>query len=138
MVHMMNADVSAEPAQQGWQIVIRASVQRCVLLDPCSIAFPERVLELVLDIEQPDPDGGGKQHDRKMHDEEGLDADEPDEHRDDECDRGVGCHGAEPWLPSGAEQANRKPLLQDKEERRADPEEHDRMPVNPISQAPPP
>src|SRR3982750_4085008 len=124
MVHMMNTDVRAEPAQQGWQIVIRASVQRGVLLDPSSIAFPERVLELVLDIEQPDPDRGGKQHDRKMHDEEGLDAEKTEEPPRDECNRGVGRHGTEPRLPSGAEQANRKPLLQDKEERRADPEEH--------------
>ena len=44
---------------------------------------PERVLELVLDVEQPDADRGGEQHDRQMHEQERPDADEPDQHRRD-------------------------------------------------------
>ena len=60
----------------------------------------------------------------------GLDADEPDQHRDDQRDRGVGRHGAEPWLPAGAHQPDRQPLLQDEQIGRPDAEHHDRMPVD--------
>ena len=42
---------------------------------------PGRVLELVLDIEQPDADRGREQHDRQMDEQEGPDADQPDRAR---------------------------------------------------------
>jgi hypothetical protein len=37
------------------------------------------MLELMLYVEQPDPGGGREQYDRQMHEQERLDADEPDQ-----------------------------------------------------------
>ena len=53
MVHVVDADVGCEPAQQHRQIVMRAAVQSGVMQVPALVAFPRRLLKLVLHIEQP-------------------------------------------------------------------------------------
>ena len=56
-----------------------------------------RVLELVLDVEQPHPDRATEDGDRQMHEQERPDADPPHHAGNDERDRAVGRHGAHPW-----------------------------------------
>jgi hypothetical protein len=55
MVDMMHPDIGGEPAQDARQIVMRAAVQRRLVKIPALVMGPERILELVLDVEQPDP-----------------------------------------------------------------------------------
>jgi hypothetical protein len=92
---MVNADIGGEPAQRTRQGVMGAAVKRRLPQVPRSVAGPNGVLELVLDIEQPNADRGREQHDRQMHEQEGTDADQPYHRRDDCRDRGIGRHGAD-------------------------------------------
>lgn len=55
MVYVMHADIGTEPAQGRWQIVMRATMQRCFVLIPAAPPGPERILELVLDVESHTP-----------------------------------------------------------------------------------
>ena len=61
VMHMVHADIGGEPAQDGRQIVVRAAMQRRLVHGPAGRLGPERILELMLDIEQPDPDRGREQ-----------------------------------------------------------------------------
>ncbi len=53
MMHVVDADVSGEPPEHGRQLVVRAAVQRRMLEIPVFGLRPVRLLELVLDEEQP-------------------------------------------------------------------------------------
>ena len=66
MVHMVDADVSGEPAEHGGKLVVGAAVQRRVLEIPVFGLRPVGVLELVLDEEQPDARGGRHKGDRQL------------------------------------------------------------------------
>ena len=92
----------------------------------------------MLHVEQPYAGGGGEQHDRKVHEQDRLDADEPGEHSDDDGNPEIGCHGAGPGLPAIAHQADREPLLQQKQIGRSDPEHDQRVAVKAVFQTTPP
>ena len=98
---------------------------------------PERILELVLDIEQPDADRGREQHDRHMHEQERTDADQPHHRGDESRDGDIGRHGAEPGLPAAAHDADRQPVLHNEQIGRTDAEHDDRMAIEAIAQADP-
>ena len=85
MMHMMHADICSEPAQNDRKVVVRTAVQRGLVKVPRFIVRPKRVLELVLDIEQPDAERGADQHDRQMHQEEWTKADRPNRDSRDEA-----------------------------------------------------
>jgi hypothetical protein len=51
----VDADVRGDPAQWTRQVVVGRAVQRCLLELPFLAGRPVGILELVLDIEQPDP-----------------------------------------------------------------------------------
>ena len=70
MVDVVHADVGGEPAQHGRQIIMRTAVQRSLLEGPAVVVLPERILELVLDIEQPDADGCCEKSDGQLHEQE--------------------------------------------------------------------
>src|SRR5258708_33370962 len=53
MMDVMHADIGGEPAQHDRQVIIRAAVERDFVQVPDSVFAPSRVLELVLDIKQP-------------------------------------------------------------------------------------
>ena len=56
---VVDADIAGEPAQHERQVVMRRAVQ-CGMLELPLFAFrPVRLLELVLDVEQPDAHGTG-------------------------------------------------------------------------------
>ena len=137
MMHMMNADIGGEPAQDAGQHIIRAAVQRGLVQIPVLVVGPHGVLELVLDVEQPHADRGRQQHDRQMHQQERSDADQPHQRGDDDRDRQVGAHGAEPRLPAAAHQSERQPVPQDEKIGRPDTEHHRRMAIQPIAQPAP-
>jgi hypothetical protein len=56
MMDVMHADIGREPAQHDRQIVVRTAVQRRLVQIPFLVGRPERILELVLNVEQPDPE----------------------------------------------------------------------------------
>ena len=58
MVHVVHADVGREPAQYARQIVMGAASQRGFVQRPSRGLGPERVLELMLYIKQPDAGSG--------------------------------------------------------------------------------
>ena len=134
---MVHADVGREPAQDARQIVMRASVQGRLLQGPLAVMGPERRLELVLHVEQPDPGGGRQQHDGQVYEQERLDADEPDQSGGDGRNREIGRHGAEPGLPASAHQADWQPVLQDEQVGGADAEHDEGVAIDPIAEPAP-
>ena len=66
VVNVMHAYVGSEPAQNNRQVVVRASVE-CGLNEVPIPAFgPRRVFELVLDKEQPHPNGTSDEGNREV------------------------------------------------------------------------
>jgi len=64
MMDVMNANIGGKPAHDARQIIMRATVKRSLVQAPDAITIPGGVLELVLDIEQPDSDRSREQHHR--------------------------------------------------------------------------
>src|SRR4029078_13544535 len=91
----------------------------------------------MLYIEQPDTSSRRKQHDREMHHQKRLEADQPHERADDQRDREVGEHGAGPRLPAIAHKANRQAVLQDKKVGRSNSEHDQWVAIEPILQPAP-
>ena len=56
MMDVVRADIGGEPSQDVRQVIVGAAVKRRLVQVPGSVMSPNRILELVLDIEQPDPD----------------------------------------------------------------------------------
>ena len=54
MVDVVHPDIGGEPAQDARQNIVRTAVQCRLLGGPVVVVLPECILELVLDIEQPD------------------------------------------------------------------------------------
>src|SRR6476646_3210307 len=107
MMNVMNPNIGREPAQQAWQGVVRAAVKRHVLQIPGSVAGPFGILELVLDVEQPDTGRGRQQYDRQMNEQERTDPNQPYHRGDDRRDRDIRRHGTEPGPPATAHEADR-------------------------------
>src|SRR5215467_15131441 len=105
---------------------------------PALVALPRGLLKLMLHIEQPYAGRGGEQRDRKMHEQERLNADEPRECSDDQDNREIGRHCASPRPPPVAHEADRETVLQEKQIGWSDPEHDERMAVKYEIQTTPP
>src|SRR5260370_41844276 len=92
---------------------MRAAVERRRVQVPGPIVGPERVLELMLDVEQPHPDGSSKKRNWEVHQQEWPNADEPYHDGDKNRDRRVRRHSAEPGLPAPARRADRPQVMID-------------------------
>src|SRR5258708_35354848 len=114
MMDVVNADIGSEPAQRARQGIMGAAVKRRLLQVPCSVAAPYGVLELVLDIEQPDTNRGREHYDWQMHQQERTDADQPYHGGDDSRDASIGRHRAQPGLPAAAHEADRQAMPHEK------------------------
>src|ERR1700752_4904491 len=117
---------------------MRAAIHGGLMQVPALIALPRRVLKLMLHEEQPYAGGGRAQHDRKMHEQERLDADEQCQRSDNEGNREIGCHRTGPRLPTLAHEADRYPVLQEKLIGRSDTEHDQRVTVETVFQTAPP
>ena len=95
------------------------------------------MLELVLNIEQPDPGRSREQHDWQVHEQERPDADQPNHRGDHSRDGGIGRAGAKPGLPATAHQADWQPMLDEEQVGRAQAEHDDGVPIDAIAQPPP-
>ena len=59
VMHVVHADVGREPGQGRGKIIMRTALQGRFAQIPLRMRFPNRVLKLVLDIEQPHANSGG-------------------------------------------------------------------------------
>jgi len=115
MMDVVDADICREPSQDTRQLIVRAAVQRSVVKIPGLVVGPVRVLELVLDVEQPDTNRRRQNNDRQMHKQERPIADQLD-HRDDENREGdVRAHRAQPGFPAATHHPDRQSVLQDEQ-----------------------
>src|SRR2546430_294294 len=117
---------------------MRAAVQGGLMQVPALVVLPRRVLELMLNVEQPYAGRGGEQYDGKMHEQERLDADDPCECSDDEGNREIGRHCTGPRQPAIAHEADRDPVLQEKQVGRSNTEHDQRVAVKTVFQTTPP
>src|SRR6266511_6388173 len=112
---------------------MRAAVERRRVQVPGPILGPERALELMLDVEQPDPDGSSKKRNWEVHQQEWPNADEPYHDGDQSRDRSVRRHGAEPGLAAPAHHADRQPVPQDEQISGTKAEHDNGVPIQAIS-----
>src|SRR5580704_5529686 len=115
MMNVVSPDIRGEPAQNTREVIIGTTVKRRLVQIPSPFVKPCSILELMLHIEQPDPDRGREEHDWQMHEQEWADPDQPNHDGDENRDGGVGCHGAEPWPPTTAHAADWQPMLHNKQ-----------------------
>ena len=116
---------------------MRAAVERRRVQVPGPILGPERALELMLDVEQSDPDGSSKKRNWKVHQQEWPNADEPYHDGDQSRDRSVRRHGAEPGLAAPAHHADRQPVPQDEQISGTKAEHDNGVPIQAISKPTP-
>ena len=98
---------------------------------------PVGVLELVLDVEQPDPDRGGQKRDRQLHQEEALDADQRAHADHDPGDGEVGRHRADPDLLAAVHQLDRQAMLEQEQVDRAERQQDQRVAQQSVAEPPP-
>ena len=137
VMDMMHADIGREPAQYRRKIVMGAAVKRRDRQAPIPVIRPDGMLELVLHVEQPHADRSGDQRDRQMQQQERPHADPPHHAADDERDRAIGRHGADPRRPTFPHQAQGQAVAQDEQIDRANTEHDDGIAVEPISEPAP-
>ena len=94
MVHVMHPDMTCEPCQSRRKFVVGASLERRFVKAPVAVVSPKRILELMLDIEEPYGDRGAYDHHRRLHEKKWPDPHQPDQHRRDAGDRRIGSHCA--------------------------------------------
>jgi hypothetical protein len=94
MVDVVHADIGGEPAQDRRQVIVRTPAQRRLVKIPALIMGPESVFELMLDVEQPDADRSSEERNRKVHEQEWSNADQPNHRRDENRDCDIRRHGA--------------------------------------------
>jgi hypothetical protein len=107
MVDMVKTNIGSEPAQDDRKIVMRTAVKGSLMYVPSLIASPKRVLELVLNIEQPDPERSADHRDRQMHEQEWTYAHGPDRDSRYQQNGEIRHHRAQPRLPTTAHESDR-------------------------------
>ncbi len=135
MMNVMKSDVARDPLQNRGKLVIRAPLHRGFHIAPFFFVLKVGILELMLDIEQPDAQQAGYEENRPLNHDECLPADGPDQQRiqsDQEYIRQIIAHA----LPASRSLAV-KPVLQQKNKARSESEHDERIPINPVSDSPP-
>ena len=70
MVDMVHPDIGGKPAQDVRQVIMGAAAQRRLVKIPALVMGPESVLELVLDVKQPNANRTCEKRDRQLHKQE--------------------------------------------------------------------
>src|SRR5438552_380793 len=136
MVHVVKANVSREELEHLRQLEIRASSQRSVAVFPVGPVLPVRVLELMLDIEQPDADRTGKQRWRYRHEQVLTPPDQPTEHPDQRREGDVGGDHAATHALAGP--ARHYAWAYHHRDHRPETEHHERVSKHAVAGAPAP
>src|SRR5579864_4871844 len=94
MVDVMEPDIAGEEAQEPRELQVGAALERRLVVVPLLVCLPVGVLELMLDVEEPDP-GAARQDQRQPLDEqEPLPPEQPPERGADEHERKIGAEDA--------------------------------------------
>src|SRR6185437_2294648 len=104
---------------------------------PARSGRPISILELVLDIEQPDADRRGEQDDRQAAEQEGDDPQRPGDEATEEDNHRVGAEDADPSLALAERAAGGDAVAHQEEVDRPDAEHDERMAIEPIGKASP-
>ena len=123
VMHMVQPDIGRQPVKWRRKIIVRAAVQRRLVQLPIRTVVPGRVLELMLDVEQPHPDRRRQNSGGQVDEEHGLHPDEGAEEEEQDRQRKVGPHGAPPQVPASIARP-RNAVLHPEEQRREDPQHH--------------
>src|SRR6202795_3604975 len=75
MVHMVHPDITCEPGQRRRQFIVGASIESRFMEVPIAVTSPKRVLELMLDVKEPDGDRGAHDYDGSLYEEKRPDQD---------------------------------------------------------------
>ena len=133
VVDVVQADVRGEPLEDLRELQEGRAEEGGVVVVPVLLPVPVGVLELVLHVEQPHPEGARQQGDRELDHQEGHDADcEPRPGQNPGEGRVGPPHGLPLALP-GAGHVPREPVLDEEVERGAGTEEHHRVAVESVS-----
>ena len=89
---VVDPDVRREPAQDTRQVIVGTSSQCSFVKTPGFAMGPGGVLELVLDIKEPDADRRRQNRDRQVHQQEWPKADQANHHGDQNRDGSVRAH----------------------------------------------
>jgi len=77
---MMHPDIGSEPPQNCWQVIMRTAMKGGIMQAPDRSLGPPRLLELMLNEEEPNVDGSCEQRDRHMDKKKRSDTHEPYHH----------------------------------------------------------
>ena len=100
---MMHPDIGSEPPQNCWQVIMRTAMKGGIMQAPDRSLGPPRLLELMLNEEEPNVDGSCEQRDRHMDKKKRSDTHEEYHHHDYQGDGCVGGHRTDPETPVAAE-----------------------------------
>ena len=114
---------------------MRTAKERSIVRVPGMILSPNRIFELMLDVEQPNADRRSKKGDRKLHDQEGAEAKKVNHDAGDQCYCGIHSHGADPKPPIGIGKPERQAVAEQEVVSRANHEHDERMAIEMISNA---
>ena len=123
---MVQPDVAREELEHARQPQVAAAAQRGVGVAPVAGALPVGVLELVLDVEEPDARRAREQQRGNLHEQELAPPDQPAEPAHHHGQRDVGRDHAAP--AARPRRSRHQPRLQDHRVDRPEPEHHQRVP----------
>ena len=103
----------------------------CVRKCPFRRPRPVGLLELMLDIEQPDGRGSGNENDGQTDQQERDDADAPNQHRRQWGNGEVRCYRRDPRQGARADHSKGQPLFDEKQKGWANSEHHKGIPGGP-------
>ena len=66
VMYVMHTNIGGEPTQNARQLVVGTAMKRCLVQVPRGLVCPKRLLELMLDVEEPNADGRRQQGNRQM------------------------------------------------------------------------
>mmetsp|Transcript_6990 Transcript_6990/g.12203 ORF Transcript_6990/g.12203 Transcript_6990/m.12203 type:complete len:312 (+) Transcript_6990:150-1085(+) len=127
MVDVMHADVARQPAQRPRQVIVGAAVKGRVLHGPIAVTIPDRILELVLDIEQPHADDRREEYGGQENEQHDIQPAEPEQATDNGCNRKIGALRADPVAPAPAHDTDGQAVLQEEGVERHDAEKEQRV-----------
>src|SRR5262245_15003579 len=134
---MMHPDIGGEPAQNCWQVVMRAAMKCGIMKVPGRRLGPPRLLELMLNVKEPNADGCRKQRDWHVDEKERPNTHQPYHCHDYQRDGCVGGHSTNPGTPIG-DQPDRQPMLHDEKIGRAQAKHDDGVAIETVTKTPPP
>mmetsp|Transcript_11422 Transcript_11422/g.18348 ORF Transcript_11422/g.18348 Transcript_11422/m.18348 type:complete len:309 (-) Transcript_11422:10-936(-) len=135
MVHVVNANVGAEPLQNGRKTIIGAALQGRLMQIPLFELIILRVLKLMLHIEQPNASRGGNQRCRQEDQQQRRQTAKIVDTCQHNNQGDIACHSTDPVLAT-VHQPQRQAVLQEEQIERSKPKHGQRVPHHAILKPP--